>query len=194
MVEVCGAGACVSEAGDGGGDASDGGQEASGGVTKTIFVSSTAYNGALGGLSGADAKCQSLANAAGLSGMFRAWLSDAATSAAARLTHASAPYVLPDGSVVAHDWAGLTSGGLLHPIDITERKKAPAFGCCVWTYTGTNGAADLGDQCANWASSSVQDVAAVGDPGATDPTWTFNGSVFSQAECNNPQGLYCVEQ
>jgi hypothetical protein len=43
-------------------------------------------------LSGADAKCQSEANTAGLSGTYKAWLSSTTTNAANRLNHATVPY------------------------------------------------------------------------------------------------------
>ena len=45
---------------------------ASSGTVKRIFVTSTDYNGNLGGLAGANAKCQARAEAAGLSGEWKA--------------------------------------------------------------------------------------------------------------------------
>src|SRR5215212_6677746 len=42
----------------------------------SVFLSSITYDGNLGGLSGADAKCQGLAAVAGLPGIYKAWLSD----------------------------------------------------------------------------------------------------------------------
>jgi hypothetical protein len=56
---------------------------------KRVFVSGSKWNGNLGGLAGADAKCQQAADAAGLGGTFRAWISDDATSASSRLTHSA---------------------------------------------------------------------------------------------------------
>jgi hypothetical protein len=61
-----------------------------------VFVTSTIYMGYLGGLDGADAKCQSVANAAQLGGTFKAWLRDDTTAARDRLNHATGPYVLVD--------------------------------------------------------------------------------------------------
>ncbi len=43
---------------------------------KVVFVTSTIYSADLGGIVFADAECQARADAAGLSGVFRAWLSD----------------------------------------------------------------------------------------------------------------------
>lgn len=93
---------------------------------RRVFVTSQVYTGNLGGLAGADAKCQTLADAAGLGGTYKAWLSASTISAAERLTHVGAPYVLADGvTVVAKDWEHLvnTYGGgppLAHAIDRTE--------------------------------------------------------------------------
>ena len=42
---------------------------------KRVFVTSANYTGDLGGLVGADSKCQALADSAGLDGNYKAWLS-----------------------------------------------------------------------------------------------------------------------
>jgi hypothetical protein len=65
---------------------------------KRVFVTSTVYTGNLGGSAGADDKCQERADAAGLGGTFKAWLSATGTgnSAFDRLSHASVPYVRVD--------------------------------------------------------------------------------------------------
>ena len=42
---------------------------------RIVFVTSEIYLGNLGGIAGAHSKCQALANAAGISGTFRPWLS-----------------------------------------------------------------------------------------------------------------------
>src|SRR4029077_17175057 len=71
------------------------------GSNSIVFVSSATYGGGnLGGLTGADPKCQSLATAAVLPGTYKAWLSDDTTSAASRLTHSTNPYVLVDGKTI----------------------------------------------------------------------------------------------
>ncbi len=86
-----------------------------------VFVTSTTYKaGDLGGLTGADAKCQARAMAAGLTGTFRAWLSDANGQPATRFSKERGPYLLVTGSIVANNWTGLTSGTLRHAINVTE--------------------------------------------------------------------------
>ena len=79
------------------------------------------YDGNLGGLAGADAKCDLLASNAGLTGTFRAWLSDGIDSPDTRFLKAGNPYVLVDNTtVIASDWTDLTSGSIQAPINLTE--------------------------------------------------------------------------
>jgi hypothetical protein len=166
-----------------------------------VFVSSQFYDGNLGGLAGADSKCQSLASAAGLSGTFKAWLSDSSIPASSRLTHAAQPYVLTDGTLVANDWAGLTSASLLHPIDLTEAKQTTAgfpncssFVPCAWTYTVASGSAGTdGNDCLDWTSSTPDPVQGwTGDTNATNGDWTGTG--LAVWPCESRVSLYCVEQ
>ena len=77
---------------------------------KNVFVTSQSHNGDFGGLTGADAFCQSLALTAGLSGTYKAWLSDTTGSPATRFAQASVPYRLVDGTTIANDWNDLTDG------------------------------------------------------------------------------------
>ena len=90
--------------------------------SNTVFLSSAVYDGAMGGLDGADAKCQALAAAAGLPGTFRAWLSDSTGSPSTRFTQSTLRYVRVDGVKVADDWADLTDATklLYAPINVTE--------------------------------------------------------------------------
>ena len=83
---------------------------------KIVFVTSTTYSGNLGGLAGADAECQAQADSASLLGTFKAWISDSTTDATdtARFTRSIAPYLLPDGTLVANNFNHLVSG---HELD-----------------------------------------------------------------------------
>lgn len=100
---------------------------------KTVFITSQVFNGNLGGLAGADAKCQQLATAAGLGGTYKAWLSDSTTDARDRLTHATVPYRLVDGTTVANDFTDLTDGSLDAPINRAE--NGTVVGDRPWTGT-----------------------------------------------------------
>ena len=160
---------------------------------KTVFVSSAAYNGNLGGLAGADAKCQALATAANLTGTYKAWLTDGTTSAESRLTHSTAPYELVGGAVVANSWADLTSGTLRDYLDADETGETHNEDTYVWTNTAGNGASigpTFGGHCSNWTSSSSSPVGAGGEVGFLDDEWTEDGA----DECDAKNHIYCFEQ
>lgn len=72
---------------------------------RIVFVTSQVYNGNLGGLTGADAKCQAQAAAAKLPGTYKAWLSDSNGSPSTRMTKVAAPYVRTDGVMIAGSWS-----------------------------------------------------------------------------------------
>ena len=168
--------------------------------TRVIFVTSVTYTGNLGGLSGADAKCQGLATAAGLPGTYKAWLSDEATSASSRLTHSTLPYVLVSGSTVAKNWTQLTSGLLAHAIDRTELGGTPpastTIECTgassVFTGTDPDGFSTLSTTgCGGWTSVSVAEEAQIGDYKSTGSNWTRR---CSRPVCSAFLALYCLQQ
>jgi hypothetical protein len=103
--------------------------------TKIVFISSRTYAGNLGGLAGADAKCQELARAAGLSGTYKAWLSDGkGANPITRFTHNPGPYKLRNGLKVANSWNELiTTGKILQPINIMEQGYKMTIPYYVWT-------------------------------------------------------------
>ena len=74
----------------------------------------------MGGLVGADAACQQRAAVAGLTGTYKAWLADATSSPATRLTHHLGPYQLTTGVIIAQGWSDLTDGNLANKIDRDE--------------------------------------------------------------------------
>jgi len=154
-----------------------------------IFVSSAGYPGNFGGLSGADAACQGLATAAGLPGTYKAWLSDATTSAATRLGHSSAPYRLVDGTLVANNWSDLTDGALLAPINLTEVAGTVSPGDLVATGTDEFGGSSS-QNCQNWTSNAAGHSATVGVTNLTDFNWTRR----AVTSCDLVYRLYCLQQ
>jgi len=172
---------------------------------KRIFATSTTYQGGLlGGLGGADDKCAARAATAGLTGTYRAWLSDSHRSAASRLTHATGSYALIDGTVVATSWTDLVATNLQHAIDRDElgRDCAPRAACGdvpgnrAWTQTTVTGTTfpGLGRGCGDWTElqhDGYGRIALVGDIHATDSFWTEG---LDWSDCAAPAALYCLEQ
>lgn len=158
-------------------------------LSKRVFVTSTTYNGNLGGLAGADAKCQERANAANLGGNWKAWLSDDATSAATRLNHVNGSYKRLDGAIVANNWNDLTDGNLNGAINITELGVVKNIS--VWTNTAANGTGMGTINCSNWTSStSTQGLAGVSYDSSS--RWTYDSIAYWS--CSSLLSLYCFEQ
>ncbi len=156
---------------------------------KTVFVTSQAFNGNLGGLAGADQKCQDAADDAGLPGVYKAWLSDDDETPAQRFdTLAVGPYIRTDGGTVAGGWGDLTDGTLNAAINRDENGTSVGT-VSVWTATLADGSENLG-ACLNWTSASGDDEGEVGRSTGTDTQWTDSGEV----ECDNNLRLYCFEQ
>lgn len=162
-------------------------------VGNIVFVTSDTYNGNLDGLTGADAKCRMLATAAGLTGTYKAWLSDSTTSAASRLTHSNMPYSLTTGVKVADNWNDLTDGSLDNVITTTEKKQgiSPQSSLVAWTNTKKDGSIDsIAWNCGNWRASSQLSYGRYGAITKTDITWTE----WNSKTCSIPARLYCFSQ
>ena len=168
------------------------------GVTaKRVFVTSTTYSGNLGGLSGADAKCQASADAASLGGTWKAWLSDTFISASSRFARSDSPYKLLDGRIIADNWSDLTDGSINHAINLSEYKSTVDAGN-VWTNTTRSGEInkDISIQpahCQNWTDSTADKKGSIGSTwsGSTNHNWTESGYDW----CVNPsKRLFCFEQ
>ena len=160
-------------------------------TSRVIFVSSAAFNGALGGTDGADRACGTLASTAGLTGVFRAWISDADRSPATSFTRGPRPLVMTTGVEVAGNWTDLTDGSINNPIVVDERGTQPTTVQVVWTGTDADGRMAGSDpHCAAWSDSSGGGRGQTGAVGAIGADWTASAS----APCHQPARLYCVEQ
>lgn len=159
-------------------------------LSSRVFISNSTYQGNMGGLVGADAKCQASAEAAKLGGKWKAWLSDQKTSAASRLVHSDGPYVLLNGVVVANNWQDLVDKSLLAPINLSEENNK-VENPWVWTGTLPDGSirqADDHGNCSNWLSISVGGT--TGDSRRTDGGWSDYGAIG----CQSYRPIYCIEQ
>lgn len=153
--------------------------------TLHAFVSSQVVNGALGGVAGADLKCNSLASAAGLKGSYRAWISVAGTNAADRIT-GNGPWYLVGGQLVASTKAELVGGTLKHGIDHDEKNvRAPTAEDRVWTGTAPDGTFD-GPECGVWSGAGQ---ARVGEAEFNDGRWSSS----TVETCGQVNRVYCFE-
>jgi len=165
-------------------------------VKYRVFITSTPYTGNLGGLTGADSKCQEKADVANLGGQWKAWLSDSQTSAASRLIHSDYQYIRIDGIVVANNWADLTDGSLQNTITIDETGNLKTTYTAAWTNTQTDGSSyysDYGKSCNNWTAGYWGPSAILGFASHIDGLWTI-GFGPSTTTCQNMGSLYCFEQ
>lgn len=159
---------------------------------RVVFVSSTIFTGAIGGVPAADQACARLAVAAGLRGVYRAWLSDdAGVSPSVTFTQTGAPFVMTSGVRVADHWADLTDGTINNPIVVDERGRQPDTVPVVWTGTDPTGhPAPGGVSCGGWSSASLGVPGQVGTFDAIGRGW----SAWRAGDCHQYGRLYCFEQ
>jgi len=159
-------------------------------LPKTVFLTSMTYDGNLGGLAGADAKCQQLADLSPKvpNGTYKAWLSAPVSgiyeSPSSRFTRSLTPYVLVDGTKVADNWTSLVNIGIENDIIIDENgfQFLPPAGLLdvflTWTNTLNNGqpdSTDPGQTCDGFTSnlSTLSGKIGVQAPGGSyRPIWT----------------------
>lgn len=161
------------------------------GGTSRVFITSISYRGNLGGLIGADAKCQERASAGRLGGTWKAWLSDNNISASSRLLHNIGEYKLLTGEVVASNWEDLTDGTLNAKINIDELRQVKGFNdTFIWTNTKFDGSVRAQSSCDNWSSNSAPEGGFMGHADSISKGWTES----SQRGCNVETALICFEQ
>jgi hypothetical protein len=150
----------------------------------------------MGGLAGADAKCQARANAANLPGTYMAWLSTQDAWPASRFTHWNSWYVRVDGVKVADNWADLTDGSLDAPINKTELNGAPPEvvfppAPITWSNTTTSGHLDPdGNTCGAWTNTG-NGPNVWGDADRTNSGWC---RTVTGGSCGSNLPLYCFQQ
>jgi len=162
-----------------------------------VFVTSQTFNGNLGGLAGADAKCMQAARDAHLSGTWKAYLGDSSIRPKDRLVPSYGKYLRMDGTVIANNDSDLTDGSILRPISLNE------FGQDVnWQYPGTAGvwignllnptehSGNDNYTCKDWTyATNTQGIQAYyGSLTATDQNW----ELWDPSICASPHHLYCI--
>lgn len=183
----------------------------SGECERIVFVTSTTYSGNLGGLAGADEKCQARATAAGLGGQFKALLGTSAANAGLRMSKSNAPYVTAGGARIASGWSGLIDmGGLSFGSLQTEfgfsfysqfwfgaqyRLDVSAYTCADWTDPTQQGSA--GYVAPNYVCPSGGSCCLYGNPGCYANYYQVQGYSLGNAGtrgCSDLYSLLCIEQ
>jgi hypothetical protein len=155
-----------------------------------VFVSSETSNGDLGGIAGADAKCQQLAEQAGLTGTFKAWLStNPDDDPESRFTGATG-YALVDGTMIATSWEDLTDGDILAPIDVTET-GVRGISNYVWTNVSATGESTDSDDCNAWTDGTWDNYGEFGYSARSDSIWTER--FVLPVKCGRWHHLYCFQ-
>jgi hypothetical protein len=152
------------------------------GSLKIFMTAGTYIPGTIGGLSAADAICQTEAGNAGYAGTYMAVLSSDTVSAASRLTLSYPIVNAYDGSTVAATnlWGG--SGGMSEIYDTYGGGLHNA----VTTGTTTAGAIYTGYTCSSWSTTSGNAI------------YGFNYYAqyfqYSYQTCGAAANLYCIQQ
>ncbi len=161
---------------------------------RTVFVTSASFNGNLGGLTGADDKCQAEAGGPASivpSGTYLAWLSDGFDSPDIRFTKSSHPYILPDGTKIAEDFTDLTDGSIQHPINIDPTGKLVGYEH-FWTGTNPDGtASDYTLTCDGWTADPLTNF--IGTAGRTNLS-SMRSHRDSRSVCGYTHHLVCFRQ
>ena len=164
---------------------------------RTVFVTNAKFTGKnLGGLTGADSKCQAEADDPASivpSGTYLAWLSDGTDSPDTRFTKSSHPYMLPDGTKVAEDYSDLTDGSILHPLDMEPTGNRIKGSDNIWTGTLADGkSASHSVTCTGWKDPLTYHKAMHGQTGLTTSSWS---NMHANDSCRNSYArLLCFQQ
>lgn len=173
-------------AGDDGGGSQD--VREAGAAVKRVFVSSLSYAAAtMGGVTGADMKCNVAAQAVVLGGVWKAWLSDGTTNAIDRIVGAG-PWYLVDGTTKVFNNRANLATNALDGISTTEKGKKLPNDVYTWTGTLTGGTRSKAT-CSSWTSDVG--LGALGN-GRDGDGWTE--SAFGPAPCTAAFQIYCFEQ
>jgi hypothetical protein len=163
-----------------------------------VFITSASYSadlktagGGSSGVSGADNLCNLVAQGAGLSGSYQAWLSNnLGADAITRITAAGPWFQYAGGSptIIFRNKAEL-AGLPLAGIQYDELGRNGGAGYAVWTGTNNGGHASTSTCTGFTDSTSSGDFATTGSTGFVG-TWTQN----VDAACTSTGHLYCFQQ
>jgi hypothetical protein len=153
---------------------------------KRIFVTSTTYAGALGGATGADAECEARAAAAGVPGVFRAWISEGTAGAFERAPDVG-PWYTTGGAVAFSSRNDLRGAPRSELLDEYGGHAEPVG---AWSGSDASGAATAND-CAGWTSAAIDATGTAGTALRLDAGWA--GGDVPRA-CNIAAPIVCLQE
>jgi hypothetical protein len=149
-----------------------------------VFVSSSRYDGDLGGLAGANEKCDNLAD----SGKWVAFLADSSGTAFSRIS--AHKYYLMDETTLVVDWSsGAKISDLSHPIDRDENGNYNLAN--IWTgYSNSAGEYNCEDWTSDYYDEDMDiDYGGIGENSTGSSYWYK----LDHAACDGRRSLYCFE-
>lgn len=172
-------------------------------------MTSTTYDGNLGGVAGADAKCQARADAASLGGTWKAIISDSTTNAHSRMKYRTKPVYDLAGRLLWNPSQGVTHSNDSYLMYIPAPFYAPGqtvigvpllasalrtteLGTTVanetWGGTDYTGNVVANTHCTNWSSTTGS-----GNTGKAD-SFTHGWIYYTVRTCSTATlSLYCLE-
>jgi uncharacterized protein DUF1554 len=159
---------------------------------KRFFATASSYDGNLGGISGADAKCESDANKPA-SGTYKAVLAGAGRQATPTPTdwvlQPNSKYFRLDGTFIAG-----TQGAAIFEGDLSNSVAAVPE-AVVWAWTGLREDWSTTLNCSDWESEQNSNAGISGDAGATSLFFTLQRLNVPCDRFGIEAGaLYCAEQ
>lgn len=173
-------------------------------VKRIAFVTSEIFSGNLGGLKGADEKCQ-LAAKQGIFApqlenlIFNAWLANDKNSPKTRFSEEFRNFKgiitkLDFEFISIHGWNDLNENTLYNALNIDENgneiKDIYPF---VWSNVDVPNNL-LGNNCKNWTSEEKVNFGNIGLIGAIKDEWTFYAQEPKELSCARMHHLYCFSQ
>jgi Protein of unknown function (DUF1554) len=152
-------------------------------TTCRIFVTALAFDGNLGGVTGADAKCMAASNKPSDGGTYKALLAGTTREMTGPdwVLQANTIYTRPDGTTIGTTTASKNFAPMNTSIS--------AYYSTIWTGLYTDYSVDS-THCNYWTTNAG---GSSGATGASDSTYQAVNIGMGRA-CNNLQKLYCVEQ
>lgn len=157
-----------------------------------VFVTAMAFNGNMGGTTGADSYCMQAAAGANLERDYRAIIGDDTNSAESRLNITGAIYMYTNSAtreLIAASGIDFWNTGLdFLKNSINKTEVYTTVNSNVWTGTTSEGGTTATQNCNEWQSSLSSVVGFYGDSSSTGESWV-EGNVD---DCDQFNHLYCI--